>query len=146
MFSQSHFHVNAHSFILKVTNILLFGKKNRDKSCSGKTTCVKEGSIVKIIYGFESKNVGSTCLRVTFQRELVYCIRLQITCTSLNFTKKCETTLTTYLGDFNDGLENLKKDSSHSDLYDFFSLTNLVIGVTFVKSQQILISTDFYMT
>lgn len=72
MFSQSHFHANVHGFILKVTTILLFRKTDQDKICSGKMRYVKEGSIVNWIFGFGSKHGGSSCLGVTFQREVVH--------------------------------------------------------------------------
>ena len=111
---------------------------------------VKEGLIAKRILEYENTNIETICIEITLSKRkwcLTFAYRppynnnkatffMELNKSLCNITRKYENIL--IIGDLSINFENLKRGDTHShmsDLCDTFSLSNLVNGVTWVKSQ-----------
>ena len=110
---------------------------------------VKEGLIAKIILEYENTNIETICIEITLSKRkwyLTFAYRppynnqkptffMELNKSSCNITRKYDNIL--IIGDLSINFDNLKRGDTHShmsDLCDTFSLSNLVNGVTWVKS------------
>ena len=125
-------------------------RKYRNKNGGRKIVYVKEGLIAKRISEYENINIETICKEITISKRkwcLTFAYRppynnnkatffMELNKSLCNIARKYENIL--IIGDLNTNFENLKKWDTHShlsDLCDTFSLSNLVNGVTCVKSQ-----------
>ena len=125
-------------------------RKDRNKNGGGKIAYVKEGLIAKRILEYENLNIETICIEITISKRkwcLTFAYRprynnnkaiffMKLNKSLCNIARKYENIL--IIGDLNINFDNLKMGDTHShmsDLRDTFPLSNLVNGVTCVKSQ-----------
>ena len=124
-------------------------RKDCYKNGGGKIVYVKEGLIAKRILGYENANIETIFIEITISKRkwcLTFAYRapynnkkatffMELNKSLCNIARKYENIL--IIGDLNINFDNLKMGDRHShmsDLCDTFSLSNLVNGVTCVKS------------
>ena len=121
---------------------------DRDKNVGGKMIFIREGLIAKRLYSYEDNTSETICLGVTISRKK-WCMTFvyrpsyssnkdgffkELNKSVSNIARKYENVL--LVGDLNIDILDKKKDSKNylSNLCDPFSLSNLISGVTCVKS------------
>ena len=125
-------------------------RKDHIKNGGGKILYAKEGLIAKRILEYENINIETICIGITISKRkwcLTFAYRppyqnikatlfMELNKSLCNIARKYENIL--IIGNLNINYDNLKKADAHSHLSylcDTFSLSNLVNGVTCVKSQ-----------
>ena len=137
------------SFTSRATSIQLF-EKIAIKIVAEKLR-VKEGLIAKRILEYQYVNIETVCIEITISKRkwcLTFACRppynnkatffMELNKSLCNIARKYENIL--IIGDLNINFDNLQMGDTHShmsDLCDTFSLSNLVNGVTCVKSQML---------
>ena len=126
-------------------------RKYCNKKGGGTIVYVKEGFIAKRILDYENLSIETICIEITILKRkwcLTFAYRprynnskatffMELNKSLCNTARKYENIL--IIGDLNINFDNLKMHDTHShmsDLCDTFSLSNLVNGVTCVKSQK----------